>query len=848
MVKKLFMLFVMLFFVSSASALIWSNDTFNNSLTTEFFNFTENGNLTRYLTIPTDVNFVTSATINISSNTSGEYFESESFTTTLDGAANIQGIWGNGSVFYIIDTTDQDVYEFHYNGTFIRNTNIDTALVPKDIWGNGSDFWVVDNSLNEVQHLNSTYGEIDNFDTTVFGSSLPAGIWGNGSDLWITDTGDDLVYRVNLSGSHISNFSTAAYNTNPEGIWGNGSDFWIVRDGGGAELYHTNFTGGLLETIALDPFDSASNSIHGEGDGHTLYVLDNSPDEVVFYHRNKIINPTISVDLTEFFSFTGFFNQSSLTDNFGNVLSRFLNATYQVGSNYVIPFVFHSDTPGFLGYFELAFNNNGIFRNNVTIPASPIFETEVHDFVINFSYDTNRYMDDGGFMDITTLPVDDDTPVITGVVGDRIWTNTLSIPLVNESTFINPVWTIELVINESTVDIVFMNQGFLPGFPFEENGTVLGTNITQGGGTTSIVYSIRDEETDDLITADFDVLFRWRLNASSTVTRNESFNLSGASGYTFGIAPDKRFYDDISIELAKSGYDNREFFFNEFEHNGTVQTPTLYLLNSSSADDFIFVIKDTGLRTLSDFTVKIFRDDGGGGFILVENDVTDEFGRVVFSLVLNTVKYRIEIFDENNVLVKVLPAVLAICTTTPCQQEIIVGGEVDFFDPFDELEDYSAELTFNNNTRVVSFVWADNRGESQTHRLEVTQTLFNGTTIVFNGTSTIDTGILSFTASTDRADYKAVAYRTVGGVQTRIDVLLFEVGSLKDIFGVEGLFWAMFLLGGAILVGLFYPPAAVILYLFGLFLLGLLDIVSMHPALWVAQLVIGGVVIYAFNK
>ena len=94
--RKLIFLFVFLFLFMAAdvSALIWSNNTFNNSLTNETFNFNGTNNFTRYLQIPSSVTFLTNGQFNISAfdinfSTLTRYF---SLDETSGDAIGINGV------------------------------------------------------------------------------------------------------------------------------------------------------------------------------------------------------------------------------------------------------------------------------------------------------------------------------------------------------------------------------------------------------------------------------------------------------------------------------------------------------------------------------------------------------------------------------------------------------------------------------------------------------------------------------------------------------------------------------------------------------------------------------------
>ena len=250
------------------------------------------------------------------------------------------------------------------------------------------------------------------------------------------------------------------------------------------------------------------------------------------------------------------------------------------------------------------------------------------------------------------------------------------------------------------------------------------------------------------------------------------------------------------------------------------------------------------------YIVKIYRYvESTNEFILVESGKTDNFGQMVAKLQEKDVKYKFEFYNPSGRLVKTVNNVFVICRSSAlCIQQFIIEDTTNPFDYGTNQTDYSYTFNFNETTNIFTFVWVDNRDESSTHRLEVVRnSMLNGSVIVCNSTSTLDSGILTCAVGSDRYTYQASAYRTSGGNERRVDLLNVEVGNLSDTFGLEGLFWSLILLGTMALVGIFYPPVGVVLYVGGIIMLGAFDIVYIPPALAIAEIVIGVLFIWSFR-
>jgi len=301
--------------------------------------------------------------------------------------------------------------------------------------------------------------------------------------------------------------------------------------------------------------------------------------------------------------------------------------------------------------------------------------------------------------------------------------------------------------------------------------------------------------------------------------------------------------------LEKIGYETRNYFFDTSFTNSTTQQK-LYLLNSSDSTDVALILKDAGLAPLENYIIKVYRyRESSGIYELVENDKTDNFGQIMTHLEENDVKYKIEIYNPSGTLVKTIDNNVVICRSTVlCSQTFIIEDTTNPFGYQPSSTNYTYTFEFNNDTNIFSFVWVDSLDTSSEHRLEVIRhSILNGSTSLCNTTSSLDSGVLTCNVGSDRYSYTASAYRRSGGVEKRIGVLTAKVGNLSSTFGLEGLFWSLILLVSAAIIGIFYPPVAVVLYVGGMFLLGIFDIIYVSPALIIGEIVLGVLFIWSFR-
>ena len=139
----------------------------------------------------------------------GEY-TGFSFDTAASGNGDPLGITWDGTYFWVVDVTDDEVYKYNSDGTD-ASFSFDTATSgngnPRGITWDGTYFWVVDLTDKEVYKYNSngTYASFS-FDTAASGNGGPLGITWDGTYFWVMDEDDDEVYQYGggTSGTPVS--------------------------------------------------------------------------------------------------------------------------------------------------------------------------------------------------------------------------------------------------------------------------------------------------------------------------------------------------------------------------------------------------------------------------------------------------------------------------------------------------------------------------------------------------------------------------------------------------------------------------------------------------------------------
>ena len=491
--------------------------------------------------------------------------------------------------------------------------------------------------------------------------------------------------------------------------------------------------------------------------------------------------------------------------------------------------------------YDCAFGDSNLSFDYAFLVNSETFNTVVNDltnqtFTLNLTFSPSILTNTASFVynDVSY------SAVKTEVGPDTIYSRVLDIPAVSSTQNNTFYWNILSTNGGSQIfNTTAHNQTVNPTIFAQCNATYT---------TASVNFTIAKESDPSInLIADFDATFTW--NLGGVQSKNVSVNLTSSDSYQFCIQPNGTYFTDVELQISATGYQTRNYFLTEQQYTNITQFITLYLLNSSAASNIIIEVKDEGLAPLPDYTVKIYRFlPSTGSFILVAQRLTDTFGQFSESLVENTARYKFEFYDTDNVLIRTTERTNIICRSTICVLSFVVEPDSTVFNRFDDILNHEFTFLYDNATEKFVFTFNDNTGTSPTHRLLVQRFGFNGTVDVCDLSSSALVGTIECATSSIKGNYFGQVYRTVGGVETRIGTLDIVVGDTSATFGKEGLLWVALLLFVVVAVGLFSPVVSIVLFLVTHLALGVSGIVYMSPAIFMAELVIGGLVIWAFRS
>lgn len=649
-----------------------------------------------------------------------------------------------------------------------------------------------------------------------------------GKYIHIVETFNDTHTTIFINGSLSSIYATTPNNVTNNITIGSKANGEQEIKGWFDEFYIFNKS--LSSSNVSDLYNSGSGIFFDELN-KTLNITLNSPDDLETFIINNDINFNITNDLSignlknislyindtfnESKTITGLTNETTFTKSFSSI------------GNYNWSVEVCNDENNCKSSKTREFNIN-YYKENEFIYNSTSYETYIETFILNVTTNGSSILNPS-----------------------LVYNGTSYI-----ATITNEAGNTYLLSKELEIPIGIGNKEFYFNFDLEGNNynstkynqTISDIVFTQCNATYNNVYvnyTIYNETSLGLINASIDATFIYYIGSSknaknySISTTNETLQLCANSNDTFIV--------NAIIKLNKAGYSERTYHFNDENYNNDTTEERLYLLDTGS--DIIIQVRDSGLIPLKNYYVEIERFyPGTNSYKIIEREKTDEYGQFVARLVENDEKYKFTFRDSNNVLKKTTDDMTIACPSTFCTLRFVMEYTGEDLERFENVTDYDWTFSFNNNTNIFSVTWNDVSGESITNRLYVQRNLWNGSTIVCNSTSTSSSGTLTCDVGNSSASYQAQFFRKISGeIEKRISYINVKVGTEFETFGKEGLLWSFFLLMTLITIGYWKPVVGVVLYLGGIILLSMVNIISLNPGILIAQFVIGIIFIWAFR-
>jgi len=711
---------------------------------------------------------------------------------------NAWAVWGNisaGDDAQVNLDSPADNYESAINFIeFNCSSKITSGVVLANIsfWHNASGTWEL-NQTNIVEGIGGDIWTKKEDWTTTINDSTPRGIQFyviNNTRLKVvtksstTDATKMLLLDNNLvlisSASFIGN--TATFNTATEDLtagnyyrleaWGEGIDFKQELTGGTPypQLSATSgvinaTTGSLNGTLNSGNHFNIENITFSNSIFHTNASFNISISEPTLWScsacdtggdcgvalENRTIgldtdNPQVTINIPQTTEDIGYYNVNQ-TLNWSIVESNFDSAWYNYngtnitiygannetsfeldGTDYNLTF-WANDTLGNINETFLEWSYT-LFVNNETYSAIS-YGSSFESFEINLNYDSSSWgLIEGSLWYNTTSYVGSD-----GASGDNaIFSTEIQIPT-NASIVINPFyWTIALTNGTGTFyfNITEHNQTINPIVLQFCNATI---------NTTTLNFTLKEAGTFDLLNGSLEATFNYWGGGDGLIYQTYSYTnqTDNNTNYAFCIDPIyAEFVTDATISYYKEGYDRREYLLSDYTLNNVTENINLYLTTTASTDIFTFTVRDENDDIVPGATIRIQRwDIGTNNFYTVGMVYTSADGTGIINMRLNDAWYRYQVL-YNNILYLTTEPVKESSTSRTLNIDLATTN------PYDQFEEIDYSLTYNNQTNVTIFTYADTTGAIQIGCLRVLEMTGLGNTEVYYSCVESTSGTLSY--------------------------------------------------------------------------------------------------------
>jgi len=305
-----------------------------------------------------------------------------------------------------------------------------------------------------------------------------------------------------------------------------------------------------------------------------------------------------------------------------------------------------------------------------------------------------------------------------------------------------------------------------------------------------------------------------------------------------------------SSNTSGLSYVQRSYYFINTSLNHTLSKKVeLYSLLSSDSTSFILEVYDDAQLPIKNAYLYLQKYYSGENiFKTIEMAKTDSTGSSIGHFKAEVEDYRIIIEKDFSIIYQGGTQKI-VCKETPCtitlQTSSITGVT---WEDFGSITNFVYTLNFNNATNLWTFQYVDTSGSIGYGRLYVyTRHPVSGESMICNETSPLIAATLTCDVSGNNGTIYANAY-----LSRSPEILVFSktslISTLKQIFGLEGLFLSMFILLLLGLAGLWNPAVGIILEVAGVIMINLLGIASFGVTTIIGLIFIAAILLWELKN
>jgi len=537
------------------------------------------------------------------------------------------------------------------------------------------------------------------------------------------------------------------------------------------------------------------------------------------------------------------------TIDFYQTINDYISQNSPTSGYYYFPILFYFDTAGTIEYSAININNNE-FIENQQYYTSDVFETSNQNYTMEIQYDSDnydlvsRFYYNGSLYSATRSGTGDTVNV----------TSNIDVPPHNSSGEVNMTFYWNLTLTDKDTGDSF----YRISDSYNQTVNELDFGLCSASRTVPLInFTMYDELTGTQIDGSdnattFQAIFYYSLSDDS-IKKNYTINNISTTLSEFDFCLNNytsQTYTSMNLFYTASGYSDKNYYLVDAElTNDTSETP-LYLLTSEDSVQFFVTVRQD-LEPLVGAKVNVDKYFSGEGvYKTVEIENTDNDGGFTSYLELDK-EYRFTIVKDGELLGIVDKT--SFCQAAPCTIDIDLTSQLS--DMFSELSTAYAEnvlynLSYNPNTKIVTFQFLDTTGLANYFRMVVTHVKTNTSSdVIYENILYTSSGEMTFNATGyNDGDYKVETFIS-RSPEKLIDFITFTLNTIAENLGLIAIF-LVFLVYLVIVFGFitYYPTGVPIIIPFGITLIKYTGLLSLSLEALTVVWVLGIITFMAINS
>ncbi len=275
-------------------------------------------------------------------------------------------------------------------------------------------------------------------------------------------------------------------------------------------------------------------------------------------------------------------------------------------------------------------------------------------------------------------------------------------------------WSYTLIGNENITNITDTYTQTIYNIDIDDCSTY---NIT------ALNFSLIEESNNASIAGDMDFTFSL---VGESITINYSKSVTGVNSTAFCIPTNEvSFTAQLQSEYTATGYDAHTYFAYNLAITNTSQDIVYYLTNGTSIVEF--TVLDQNGNKIEDAYIKVMKYGiGTGAYITIEVLKTDELGKALGNIILDTTWYRFIVEYEGDTYLTTSATKMTSTTRT-----FTIDLLTDFFDRYtDVVYNIYSTLNYTDETGNFAFTYSDPNGNYHQGCLRVERFAAYGNTLI----------------------------------------------------------------------------------------------------------------------